>query len=189
MHRTARTRLAGLVLAAGLTLFAAAPVAARPLGAEEATALQKSVDTYLGAIGRRDAGQIIAALPPRVLNVFAGATGIEARKLNSTLVEQTETMMKGATFRDLAAEEGALEATETTLADGTEVTWVLVPTRFTMQSDGKRTLNRQPLLAVRENQTWYFLRVDGAERRQLAALAYPFLAEVAMPEARITPME
>lgn len=188
MRHTTRTRLAGHVLAAGLALWAA-PVLARPLETEEAAALQKSVTDYLDAIGDRDAPRIIAALPPRVLNVFAGATGIEARKLNATLVEQTETMMKGATFRDLAAEEGALEATETALADGTEVTWVLVPTRFTVQSDGKRALNQQPLLAVREDETWYFLRVDGEERRQLAALAYPFLAEVTMPEARVTPVE
>ena len=189
MRHTTRTRLAALALAAGLALCAAVPALARPLEAEEATALMKSVTEYLGAIGQRDAPRIIAALPPRVLNVFAGATGIEARKLNATLIEQTETMMKGATFRDLAAEEGTLNATETALADGTEVTWVLVPTRFTMQSDGKRTLNQQPLLAVREDQTWFFLRVDGEERRQLAALAYPFLAEVTLPEARITPME
>lgn len=188
MHRTARSRLAGLMLAAGLTLFAA-PAPARPLAADEASTLQKAVSDYLGAIGRRDASLIIAALPPRVLNVFAGATGIEARKLNATLVEQTETMMKGATFRDLAAEEGTLEATETVLADGSEVTWVLVPTRFTLQSGGKKTLNQQPLLAVREDRIWYFLRVDGEERRQLAALAYPFLTEVAMPEARVTPVE
>lgn len=188
MHRTHRTRLAGLVLAAGLALYAA-PALARPLAVDEAEALQKSVNDYLDAIGQRDAPRIIAALPPRVLNVFAGATGIEARKLNATLVEQTETMMKGATFRDLAAEEGALEATETALADGTEVTWVLVPTRFTMKSDGRKTLNQQPLLAVREDQTWYFLRIDGEERRQLAALAYPFLAEVTMPDATVTPVE
>ncbi|MBC7142625.1 MAG: hypothetical protein H5U18_10815 [Rhodobacteraceae bacterium] len=169
-----------------LAVLMAHPVAARPLDAGEAKALDASLGAYLRAIGRSDAKGIVAALPPRVLNVFAGATGVETRKLEATLVDQTRTLMKGTTVRDVTADQSDLDAGEDALADGTKVTWVLIPTAFVTEADGAVMRNEQPLLAVEDGETWYFLRIDGPERQQLAALAYPFLAGREFPPATVT---
>lgn len=169
-----------------LALLMAQPGAARPLDPAEAKALDTSLGAYLGAIGRSDAKGVVAALPPRVLNVFAGATGVETRKLEATLVEQTAALMKGTKVRDVSADQSALDAEEGDLADGTKVVWVLIPTAFVTESDGAVMRNEQPLLAVEDGAKWYFLRMDGPERQQLAALAYPFLAGRAFPPATVT---
>lgn len=169
-----------------LAMLMAHPAAARPLDAAEAKALDASLGAYLGAIGRSDAKGIVAALPPRVLNVFAGATGVETRKLEATLVDQTEALMKGTTVRDVTADQSTLDAEEDDLADGAKVIWVLIPTAFVTETDGAVMRNEQPLLAVEDGEKWYFLRIDGPERQQLAALAYPFLAGREFPPATIT---
>jgi len=62
----------------------------------------------------------------------------------------------------------------------------VVPTSFVSESKGKATRNEQPLLAVEEAGKWYFLRIDGQERQDLAMIAYPFLKDEKIPEARVT---
>ncbi len=182
-------RLSTPTLALTLALVLALPVQARPLSEDEAATLSTSVDAYLTAIGSRNAEKIVAALPPRIINAFAGATGLEANVLVKTLTEQTAAVMKGTQFSDLASGKSNLSAEEGALADGSTVTWVLIPTRFTATADGKATVNEQPLLAVSEDGAWYFLRIDGPERQALAAAAYPFLKDVPMPQATVRAVE
>ncbi|MCB2130164.1 MAG: hypothetical protein KDE03_14065 [Rhodobacteraceae bacterium] len=182
------TRIAALFLATALIFSPAGAAFARPLAGAEAEAMDKALNSYLAAIGRNDAEKIVAAFPPRILNVFAGATGIEAKKLTETLVAQTAELMKGIKVGEVAAKPGPLEVTDTVLADGVPVVWGLVSTSFVSETATGKARNNQPLLAVSEGGAWYFLRVDGAERRQLAALAYPFLAGVEIPDAVVTPL-
>lgn len=179
------TRLAATLAA----VIAALPAIARPLDKAEARALDKALSAYLDAIGAGDAETIVSALPPRVVSVFAAATGLEEKALRSTLAEQTLALMQGTRVRDLSADRSALDAGDETLGDGTRVVWVIVPTAFVSEAGGKATRNEQPVLALREGKTWYFLRIDGPERRQVASLAYPFLAGQEFPEATATPVE
>ncbi len=178
-------RLAAPFLALVLSL----PAAARPLDRAEAKSLDRAVTAYLAAIGAGDAGAIVAAMPPRVVSIFAAGTGMEETALKATLVEQTAAMMKDTQVRDLSADQSALDAGEDTLGDGTRVVWVLVPTAFVSVTGGKATRSEQPLLAVREGRTWSFLRIDGTDRQELAALAYPFLAGRTFPAAKTAPAD
>ncbi|MDW4549357.1 hypothetical protein R5H32_08345 [Defluviimonas sp. D31] len=178
-----------IVLAAALAALVALPAAARPLSPAEAEAMQRSLDSYLRSITAGNAEKIVGALPPRILNVFAGASGIESKQLESTLVEQTKDLMKGTKYRNVTANLEALDAEDSALGDGTEATWVLIPTAFTTVSKGKKTRHQQPLLAVSEGESWHFLRIDGPERQQLAAIAYPFLADKSFPPATTAAVE
>lgn len=182
-------RLAAPFLALLLALGPSLPAAARALDRAEARALDRAVSAYLAAIGAGDAGAIVDAMPPRVVSIFAAATGMEETRLRNTLVEQTAALMKGTRVRDLSADQSALDAGEETLGDGTTVVWVLVPTAFVSETGGKATRSEQPLLAVREGRTWSFLRIDGKDRQELAALAYPFLAGRTFPEATTAPAD
>lgn len=178
-------RLAALLA----TLLLALPAAARPLAKAEARALDTAITAYLGAIAEGDAEAVVAAMPPRVLAIFAAATGLEEKALRTTLVEQTGALMRGTKVSDLSADQSALDAGDETLADGATVVWVIVPTAFVSEAEGKAARNEQPLLALREGKAWHLLRIDGKERRDIAALAYPFLAGREFPEAKTTPVE
>jgi hypothetical protein len=176
-------------LSAVLALMLTLPAHARALGEEEQAALMKSVESYLRATGAGNAEKIVATIPPRILNVFAGTTGIEASKMEATLVEQTEALLKTTKIRDFSVTGGPYEATDETLADGTAVTWVVVPIAFTAETGGKKSRNAQPLLALNEGGTWYFSRIDGPQQQQIVALAYPFIAGAKLPEATSAPAE
>lgn len=177
-----------LLLALALALPSALPAAARPMEPAEAKKMQTTVDVYLRSIGRGEAPRLVAALPPRIKNIFAGASGIEAKDLDATLVAQTETLLKSAKFSEFSADYSQIDATDSVLADGSKVTWVVVPTRFVVENAKGKTLNEQPLLAVNEKGKWYMMRIDGAQSQQLVSIAYPFLKDVSFPPARATPM-
>lgn len=171
-----------------LTLALALPAAARPLTADEAKSLDHAVQGYLGATSGNDAEALVRAIPPRILNVFAGSAGIEARKLTRTLEEQTRELTKGLKVRNAKADEGALDAEDAKLEDGTAVTWVVVPTSYEAEKDGKKTQNAQALVAISEGDKWYFVRIDGPQQKQMATLAYPFLAKAKVPDPVVTPV-
>lgn len=178
-----------LFLALALSALLALPAAARPLAGDEARSLGRAIDSYLAAIGRNDATRIVAFIPPRVLNVFAGHSGIEAKNLESTLVKQTRTLLKGWKFTDLSADRSALDAQDAALADGTRVTWVVIPTSFVAETKDGKTRNDQPLLALREGKRWYMLRIEGSAQGQIAGFAYPFLQKVSFPPPRSVPID
>ncbi|MGB7321857.1 MAG: hypothetical protein WBC95_10630 [Albidovulum sp.] len=169
-----------------LVAFWTVPAVARTLDPTDAAALDKSVSAYLQAIGKGDAKGIVAALPPRILNVYAGATGIEMSKLRTTLEKQTQALLKGTKFRDLSADQADLDATDEVLSDGETVSWIVVPSAFATVTDSIVTQHLQPLLAINEGGKWYFLRIEGPDSQALAALAYPFLADQELPAATAT---
>lgn len=177
-----------LILCVVIALLTALPAVARPLSEDEARSLDRALKTYLNATRGNNAETLVKAIPPRIMNVFAGSAGIEASKLEKTLVTQTRALTKGLTVRNPVADESALDATDAALADGTVVTWVVVPTSYEAEKDGKKTLNSQALVALNEAGKWYFVRMDGDQQRQIATIAYPFLAEAMVPAATATPM-
>ena len=169
-------------------VLTAIPSDARSLTADEAASLDGAAASYLRAVGRGDAERIVAALPPRVLTVFGAASGIEAKKLTKTLVEQTSALMDATTFTNVAASGEVPQAGDAVLEDGTAVVWAILKTSFVTETGGKSTQNWQPLLALNEGGEWYFLRVEGPQSKQLAAIAYPFLNDIDFPSAASAPI-
>jgi hypothetical protein len=177
------------VVALGLlaAFLPAMPTDARDLTSAEASSLDAAAGSYLSAVSQGDAEKIVAALPPRVLTVFGAASGIEAKQLTKTLVEQTAALMKTTKFTGVAASDEVPQAGDARLDDGTDVVWAILKTSFITETDGKSTQNWQPLLALQEAGRWYFLRVEGPQSKQLAAIAYPFLNDINFPSAATAP--
>lgn len=176
--------LAALVL----SLLLAAPLAARPLSEAEGVGLQKAVDSYRRVTVNKNAEKIVATIPPRVLNVFAGTAGIEASKVQETLIAQTAELLKTTEISDFVTAPGPFEGNDATLQDGTEVVWAVVPTQFTAEGKASKTRNSQPLLAILEGGKWYFSRIDGPAQQQIVSFAYPFIAEAKLPAATSAPL-
>jgi hypothetical protein len=166
--------------------MAALPALARPLTGEESTRLGSAVDRYLSATASNDAEGLVAAIPPRILNIFSGTAGIEAKDLKPTLEKQLAATLKDTQISNVTSDQSALDATDVTMSDGTAVTWSVVPTTFTADVKGKKTLNKEAVVALSEGGKWYILRVNSPKAKMLAAIAYPFISDVTLPEPETT---
>lgn len=174
-------------LAAAFTALAL-PALARPLTAPEAKALDGAVNSYLAAIEKGDAKTIVGSIPPRILQLFATQSGTDATTLEATLAEQMTSLLSGSKFSGLRARIKGAEAADDTLSDGTKVTWAVVSTKFTVTQGDAKTRNEQPMLALREGDVWYFIRIEGAAQSQMVSLAYPFLADAKFPASSSAPV-
>lgn len=176
-----------ICLAVALSL--ALPLQARPMNEEEAASLAKAISDYGRATMAKSAEKLVATIPPRVVNVVAGTAGIEASKIDETLIEQTRAVLKTSSISNFVTAPGPFEANDATLADGSAVVWAVVPAQFDAEGEAGKSRNNQPLLAIRESGTWYFARIDGPQQQQVVALAYPFIAEATLPAASSQPLE
>jgi hypothetical protein len=172
-----------------LALSLALPLNARALSEEEQAGLTKAVDSYRRVTTAKNAEKIVATIPPRVLNVFAGTAGIEASKVEDTLVAQTAELLKTTAITDFVTAPGPFDGNDATLQDGTKVVWAVVPTQFTAEGKAGKSRNSQPLLAILESGKWYFSRIDGPQQQQIVSFAYPFIAGVSLPAATSTPLQ
>lgn len=170
-------------------MFVAGLCDARPLAAPEEKALAKAVDGYLGAIETGRAEQVVAAIPPRILDLFAKQSDMDVGALQAILVDQTSALLSQSAFSALSAKVKGADATDSTLPDGTSVTWAIVPMQFVVKAQGSRTRNTQPMLALLEQGRWYFIRIEGAAQSRMVSLAYPFTADARYPAATATPLK
>lgn len=165
------------------------PLSARPLSEAEAAGLTKALEGFFHANTSGEAARIVATLPPRVVNVFAGTAGIEADAVQATLTKQTAELMKKTKVSEFVAAPGPYDASDAKLTDGSAVVWVVVSTQFVTTTDRVKSRNSQPLFAVLEGDHWYFSRVDGPQQQQLLSFAYPFIAEAKLPASSVTPLQ
>ena len=175
------------------TLFAvfllALPAQARDLTPEETRTLKSAINGFTRAMERGNARKIAGTIPPRVLNMIAGTSGMKVKDLEKAMVEQTAAVMKSATFSDLTIDQQNLDATDATMSDGTEIVWTMVPSTFRMTVGEKTTMNEQTMLALRDGRSWYLIRVAEPAQRQMISLVYPFLADIEFPEPVSTPVD
>lgn len=178
-----------ILLAVLVLLSLSLPLTARPLSEAEAAGLTKALEGFFRANTSGDAARIVATLPPRVVNVFAGTAGIEADDVQSALAKQTADLMKTTKVSEFVAAPGPYDAQDATLGDGSSVVWVVIPTQYVTATDKVKSRNSQPLFAVLENNHWYFSRIDGVQQQQLLSFAYPFIATATLPASSVTPLQ
>lgn len=178
---------AALAAALSLCLLSALPAAARPLSADERQGLETAVTAYSRALETGDAAALTASLPPRVMRLHAGMTGLTVEALGAAMTEQTAAMLAGTRFGALVADPAAAEAAEAALADGTPVLWAVLPASFETEQAGKRVRVTQPILALRDGGAWYLIRIDPTQAQVLTAV-YPFLSGVTLPPATVEPL-
>lgn len=176
-----------LAAALALALLAAFPVAARSLDGAERQGLDAVVAAYARALEAGDATSLTASLPPRLMRFHAGLTGMTVESLTTAMTEQTAAMFTDTRFGALTADSAAAEADAARLADGSEVTWAILSASFEVDQGGQRSRVMQPILALRDDGDWYLIRIDPSQQQVLAAV-YPFLSDVTLPAASVTPL-
>ena len=174
-------------LAAGTTLAGAA--AAEPLTEAQRVALDERISTFQTALVGEDYRGVVSIVPPRLQRALAAQSGLSIEELRTALGRQMTSAMLGVIVSDFEDDLDAVEVQSETLEDGTEVLWGIVPYGVTLDTGGEVLRARQQMLAVREDGTWYLVRVaDSAALARLASF-YPFVAGVEIPAGNVSPVE
>ncbi len=175
-----------LAAALALTFAAPGPAAARDLTDAETTALVSTVDGYARALRASDLGRLVDTIPPKLLALMATTAGVDVDRFREQTKRQLANVMNTVRFEDVSIETSALSDPVET-EEG--LVYAFIPYAFVMATDAERNGVAGRLLALREGDAWYLLRVETGVQVQLLKDAYPSLKDVAFATDTVTPVE
>lgn len=171
-------------LAAWLAL--AAPATARDLTDPELAALDETVESFETALERSDHLRMLETLPPRMLEALAAQVGATVPEMLAAVGEQLKTVADAARFEDVVFDAAQLgEAHD--IGDG--LVYGFLPLHFVMILPDGRFEVSSDVLALRDGDVWYLLRVENAAMASLLTGVYPGLRGVEFSSDRIRQLD
>jgi hypothetical protein len=127
-----------------------------------------------------DMAAIIDLMPARILSHMAEKSGASVEDVRAATTREIEAAMEAVKIEDF--EMDFAKATFATTPDGTHP-YALIPTTtvMTMEGTGKIEATSQTL-ALRDEGTWYLVRIEGAAQDALVKGAYPEFEGVDFPQ-------
>ena len=143
-------------------------------------AVAEGVRVLTVAFKEKRFGDMIATIPPRVLEVIAGEAKVDIAQVRVAMQEMLEKSLEIVTVDAFAIDLADTEYK--TLPSGEP--YMLIPTHVEMTADTAKTTVDGSSLAFRDNGVWYIMRV---ETKQLPMLleAYPQFKGVDLPKERM----
>ncbi|MDO5640408.1 MAG: hypothetical protein Q4G28_11140 [Neisseria sp.] len=169
-------------LAAMLTaaLLACLPLSAAALTPQDEQALQTALQDFAAhaQAGRGDA-VIDASMPPALLAHLADRMGgVTTAQVKQLLQRQIDVLMQQTQVESFRYDMAA--AQEKVSANGRP--YLLIPYETVFEMRQTRQTGKSHILALKENGTWYLLRLDQAAQLKLIQETYPDLADLTLPE-------
>lgn len=171
-----------------LSLTLSFPMQARELDSAEQALLESSLNAFILALENKEMDAVVAIIPPKIIKTIATGAKIAPDKLREMMVNGMATVMKDASFSDLEIDTNSLDANENTAPDGSNVTYMFVPFNFKMQVNGATYAITSSILALKENDVWYFLRIDEEQQKTILIKTYPFFEGTEFPAHDIKAM-
>jgi len=157
------------------------PASARPLTSQETADLGSRIDGFVQALGAGDVGAMLEILPPRLLDRLAEEAGVSVEEMIAVMEAETEAVLSDMSVSDIETARDGLDATDAEIG-GADITWTLVPTSFDVDTGEMVVTFESSLLALREGEAWYLVRVAEPEQIGILRELYPPLEDVTFPE-------
>lgn len=151
------------------------PAAAKSLSEAEQAALSETVDDFSKAMKGNDFKRVIATLPPRLIEKMSAQVGVPADQLRDMLAAQSAQVMGNATVEKFATDLSDLSAKSGKMPDGSKVLYAFVPAEVVFTMGGKTHEAPQNLLALKDGEAWYLMRVQSDGHVKMLQDIYPFL--------------
>jgi hypothetical protein len=171
-------RIIGAAIAFTLALAGASH--ARGLNDAEKASLSATVSDFNGAIKSANIDRISQTVPPRIFDLLAKKSNVDAAVIRETMLQLLKSAMDEAPFEAFSMDVQNAAFKETPQGEP----YALIPTEVAIAIDGKRFKVSTHTLALIDGETWYLVRVS--EQQQIALLreAYPNFVAEEFPESR-----
>jgi len=164
------------ILSAAIVLILALAGAshARSLNDAEKTSLSTTVSDFNGAIKSANIERISQTVPPRIFDLLAKKTNVDAAVIRQTMMNLLKSTMEEAPFEDFSMDVEHAAFKETQQGEP----YALIPTNVSLNVEGQRFKVSTHTLALLDGETWYLVRVSEEQQVALLREAYPnFVAE------------
>ncbi|MEE9427038.1 MAG: hypothetical protein V3V25_02715 [Paracoccaceae bacterium] len=176
-----------IVLTVAITL--AFPAISRDIVQAELSALRANMAEFVHALETKRMLRVMATVPPSVMAQIAKNAGTTPKQLIREIANDMKDVMEDVQFLEMDIRTDGLDVRGGKSTDGTQVIFTFVPMNFEMDVKGSHFKVTSSVLALLENGTWYFLRVEDEEQRKILEAIYPFFRKVQFPVGEMTQTE
>ncbi|WP_208435683.1 hypothetical protein [Bartonella phoceensis] len=146
-------------------------------------ALEKAAFAYSKAIQNSDANAILNAIPPQIINSFTAKKKFSKSQFQQIMKSQIERLAENYKIEDIHIDQKRKR--EGKLDNGTS--YFIIPVKFvTKTNSGKKCSIQTEIIALLDNDRWYFIRGNDEAILNITSEAFPGLEKVRVNPQRVT---
>lgn len=159
-------------------LLAGAALTAQALPPQDKQALQTALQDFVGYMQKGNTNAAIkASIPPALSHILADKMGLSVEDVYQFSQQQAATQWQKAQLESFHYDmENAREG-----MSSKGKPYVLIPYTTTVKMHGKSHVGNSHILALKDQGTWYLIRLNNPAQLQLVQEAYPDLADLTLP--------
>mgnify|MGYP001792734002 CR=1 FL=1 len=150
---------------------------ARDLSKGEEAALADRIESFGAAVRARDFDEVLAVMPPVMIDAVAQSTGMSADELRAAISQEMAELLKTRTLLNFSM--SVENAEHRSLPDGTP--YVLLPTRTVLEAEGRKIETSNHTLALMQNGDWYLVRLENSAQVKSFTDAFPEFSGQSFP--------
>lgn len=156
---------------------------ASPITNQKLIDLEKAAFAYSKAIQNADANAILNAIPPQILNSLTAKKKFSKSQFQQIMKSQIERLAKNYTIETIHIDQK--QKREGKLDNG--IPYFVIPVEFvTKTNTGKKCSIQTELIAILDNDKWYFIRGNDEAILNITSKAFPGLEKIKVNPQKIT---
>ncbi|MHC5307135.1 hypothetical protein [Bartonella sp. LJL80] len=171
-----------------ISLFASSTifVQARPASEAEVKLLGEATSAYANALQTADFDSILNAIPPRIVEKLAEQSKIAPEQFRQIMINQMKQLSNSYKVVQIAINQTKKRAGE--FEDGTP--YFIMPLDFTILANGSdKSRIKGELVAILDNDKWYFVRGDDAATLSTMNAAFPGFEKIKLSAPQVSKVE
>ncbi|WP_102830342.1 hypothetical protein [Bartonella bovis] len=149
---------------------------------EKLTSLQKAISIYNKALKEVDSNAILSAIPPQIIESLATKKNLNKVQFQQIIKNQIEQLAKNYKIENIKI--GQTQKREGKLDNG--IPYFIMPLEFAITiNSGKKCYIKTEIIALLENNQWYFIRGNDDTTLNITSEAFPGLEKIKINSMKI----
>ncbi|MBX4336351.1 hypothetical protein [Bartonella raoultii] len=145
--------------------------------------LEEAASAYSKAIQNADASAILNAIPPQIINSLTAKKKFSKSQFQQIMKNQIERLAKNYKIESIHVDQK--QKREGELDNG--IPYFIIPVEFvTTTNTGKKCSIKTEIIALFENNKWYFIRGNDESILNITSKSFPGLEKIKVNPQKIT---
>ena len=163
------------------------PADARSATDAEVKMLSDATNNYATALQTSNFDAVLNAIPPRIIQTLAAQSKVDQEQFRQIMVSQMKQLAQIYKVDKITISQSKKSAGE--FEDGTP--YYIIPTDFviTTINDNNKNQVKGELVAILDNNQWYFVRGDDATTISTMSAAFPGFEKIKLSAPEVKPIK
>lgn len=179
-------RILQIIIGFSILVSGTIAASARSATDEEIKLLTDATNNYANALQSSNFDAVLNAIPPRIIQKLAALSNVDQEQFRQVMVSQMKQLSETYKVDKITIGQSKKRAGE--FEDGTP--YYIIPTDFIITTnDNKKNQIKGELVAILDNNQWYFVRGDDATTLSTMSAAFPGFEKIKLSAPEVKPVK